>query len=208
MNSWNPDYVRTHFPKQIRGFLNHEASGRINLNKSEVAEAIRRLVAEDGGNPNSKLTAIRARELAAQSDVPAGPPSQPEYGYVIQAVSELCDTEILDGMLKHADMFLNPTWDNGGLFYSRNDILTDQDGNWTFVDPFTGNAGIGYARLNVRDGQRKMYENPWTATMLARTPYIEGVNLGSGVDYLRGVWDEKSGAMVVTMRTWNGTKQT
>ena len=72
------------------------------------------------------------------------------------------------------------------------------------MDPFTGNSAVGYARLNVFDGQRKMWADPWTSEHISAAPHIEGVDLASGVDFLRGCWVESVRAMVITMRSWDG----
>ncbi|KAK5714300.1 hypothetical protein LTR17_017231 [Elasticomyces elasticus] len=72
------------------------------------------------------------------------------------------------------------------------------------LDPFTGNAAIAYARLNVEDGQKRMWEQPWTSEVLSKRPYVDGVELGQGVNFLRGDWDEVAKAVVVTMRSWDG----
>ncbi|OJD26917.1 hypothetical protein ACJ73_01694 [Blastomyces percursus] len=73
-----------------------------------------------------------------------------------------------------------------GLYYPRQDTVLNEVGEWTFLDPFSGNATIGYARLNVEDGQRKMWETPWTTEVLAGRPWADGLDLGHGVDCLRG----------------------
>ncbi len=91
----------------------------------------------------------------------------------------------------------------GGLYYPRNDEREDGEGNWKYVDPFTGNAAIGYARLNVEDGQKIMWEQPWTAEEVDGRPWVDGFDLGAGVDVLRGQWVEKRKSMVVTLRSWN-----
>jgi hypothetical protein len=74
------------------------------------------------------------------------------------------------------------------------------------MDPFSGNAAIGYARLNVPDGQKKMWEQPWASEHLAKRPWIDGIDLAQNVDCLRGVWDEQKKTLIVTLRTWNGVK--
>ena len=68
----------------------------------------------------------------------------------------------LTGLLAYIDTHLHPSWENGGLYYPRHDKLTDENGDWAHTDPFTGNAAIGYARLDVRDGRKWMWERPWT----------------------------------------------
>jgi hypothetical protein len=75
-------------------------------------------------------------------------------------LSEVDPCDDLAGLLNHADRFLTPEWEKGGLFYPHHDIQRDKDGNWTHVDPFSGNAAIGYARLNVANGQRRMWDTP------------------------------------------------
>lgn len=93
---------------------------------------------------------------------------------------------------------------NGGLFYPRNDQATDSEGCWTHMDPFSENAAIGYARLNVEDGQKKMWERPWTKEYLQTQPWVDGLHFNQGVDCLRGVWDEQVQAMIITVREWAG----
>ena len=97
------------------------------------------------------------------------------------------------------------TWLNGGLYYLRCDIGADNDadGNWTFMDPFFSNTPIGYARLNVPDRQKVMWEHLWTKEDIASRPRIDNVGLGDGVDALRGLWDEKRHVMVASWRTWD-----
>ncbi|KAJ6520488.1 hypothetical protein C8R45DRAFT_62081 [Mycena sanguinolenta] len=206
MNAWNSEEVHALYPTQALGFISSVPDqGRINVNGTTVAQAFRALVKE-GADPNAPTTIQKAREMAGPAEKRAF--SRPEFGYVAQWVSEVGDDATVEGILRHADMFLNPTWERGGLFYPRYDEPEDADGNWTRMDAYTGNAAIGYARLNVRDGQKKMWEAPWSHEHLARSPYVDGVTLDSGVDFLRGMWDADAGAMIVTMRTWDGSCKT
>jgi hypothetical protein len=55
--------------------------------------------------------------------------------------------------------------------YARSNEGWDKDGNYKHVDPYTGNIGIGYVRMNVKVEQR---------------PRIEEVSLEQDVDCLRG----------------------
>ncbi|KAK1962929.1 hypothetical protein LY78DRAFT_749363 [Colletotrichum sublineola] len=132
----------------------------------------------------------------------------PTFGYVAQWLSELGKDAALRGLLKYADRNLNPTWERGGLYYPRNDQRFDSELEWTHMDPFSGNAAIGYARLNVEDGQRIMWERPWTAEAVASRPFVDGITLGDGVDFPRGDWDRASGLLVLTVRTWDGAART
>ncbi|KAJ5368782.1 uncharacterized protein N7496_008542 [Penicillium cataractarum] len=112
------------------------------------------------------------------------PYNQPTLGYVIKWLSELGKTTELDGLLAYADKHLQPTWENGGLYYPRNDIATDEEGHWTHMDPFSGNSAIGYARLNVENGQKIMMHAPWTKETLVDRPFVDGLDLSQGMDCL------------------------
>lgn len=59
---------------------------------------------------------------------------------------------------------------------------------------------IGYARLNVRNGQKRMWERTRTRhEELIGRPYVKCVGLGSGVYFLKGCWDGEEEACLVTM---------
>lgn len=70
------------------------------------------------------------------------------------------------------------------------------------MDPFSGNAAVVYARLNVDDGQKKMWGQPWTKEYLQTQPWVDGLEFNQGLDCLRGVWDEQAKAMIITVREW------
>ncbi|KIW92318.1 uncharacterized protein Z519_07302 [Cladophialophora bantiana CBS 173.52] len=217
MHSWNPQLVESLYPKQVPGFITN-ISGRVRLQPPIVANHYRKLSAA-AYPPTSDWDRLqKAIDLAktdlAENPAPNFPYTKPCFGYVVQWLSELGQTELLDGLLAYADQDLNPTWDNGGLFYPRNDtpfVFTEdrEDGEgvkWTHVSPFCGNAAIGYARLNIKDGQRIMYENPWTRESLAQTPWIDNLDFVGkehGVGVLRGVWDEDAHALVLTVKGWD-----
>lgn len=83
-----------------------------------------------------------------------------DFGWTTVWASEMGDEKVLDGLLRHADRFMQPTWRNGGLYYPRNDQLEDEFGNRTLMEPHTGNVLIAYARLNVPDGLWRLYNEP------------------------------------------------
>ncbi|KAK0269586.1 hypothetical protein LTR35_014699 [Friedmanniomyces endolithicus] len=110
-----------------------------------------------------------------------------------------CEAE-LTSLLAYTDAHLYPTWEKGGLYYPRHDIITsdfksgaDMEMEWTHMDPFAGNAAIAYSRLNVEDGQKKMWEHPWTSKEVKERVWVDGVSLADGVDFLR----------VMCMKCWN-----
>jgi hypothetical protein len=84
-----------------------------------------------------------------------------DFGWVAAWASEMGDADTLGGLLAHADRYMAPTRREGGLYYPRNDTVSDAEGNRTEVEPLTGNVLLGYARLNVPDGLWTLYNEPW-----------------------------------------------
>ena len=214
MNAWNSDFVKQSYDTAALGHITATEGLGVRVNPAVVGNAFRQLVQNEGASPTADATLNRAKELAREQAKTAPKPTsliqkltQPGYGYVALWLSELGKTVELDGVLKYADEHLQPTWENGGLFYPRNDVPANENLDWTHMDPFTGNAAIGHARLNVPDGQKKMYEAPWTRQSQASKPWVSGVELGSGVDFLRGAWDADGKCLVLTMKTWDGQKR-
>jgi hypothetical protein len=204
MNSWNSSYTHENFKDLAVGFLHKTKDGRVNLNEGQFAMAIRDVVAQTKGDPDSDETRAKARELVEkQGPIFKLPYEKPLFGYVAHWLSEVGGEVYLNGLLRHADSFMSPAWENGGLYYPRRAGIYDANGNYTAVDPFTGNAAIGYARLNVHDGQKLMWDNPWTHQQLEERPFIDGVLLDSNVDALRGFWDEQRQMMIATFQAWD-----
>jgi hypothetical protein len=205
MNTWNSNYVRSNYAKQALGFITN-VNGNIELQHPAVGSTIRQLVQTEDADPNLSETVRRARETFLANTKSGFKYMQPHFGYVVKWLSELGKTAELDALLAYADTQFRPTWDEGGLYYPRQDQITDESGSWKFVDPFTGNAAIGYARLNVEDGQKKMWDEPWTRELLTSRPWVDGLDYSQGVDCLRGRWIDEESAMVITLRSWDGAE--
>jgi hypothetical protein len=164
----------------------------INLHPPAVTNAIKEIIAKEGGRHNSPVVIAKARDRVANSRPSKKPYLSPTFGYVAQWLSEVAGSPDLDALLLHADTYINPSWSKGGLYYARCDTGWNKDGNYTYVEPYTENAAIGYARLNVKDGQKKMWDRPWTKEEVDNRPWIDGVGLEQDVDCLQGTWDETS----------------
>ncbi|KAK1572652.1 uncharacterized protein LY79DRAFT_707471 [Colletotrichum navitas] len=198
MNAWNSAFVRSHFDEQSLGYVTN-TGGEVRLNQPSVAAEFRKLVKEHGASPTSRATLETARrnvKEAMRADPAEGkkgfPYTKPTFGRRAEGAARVRRRE---------------PWSyvgTRGLYYPRNDQRFDGELEWTHMDPFSGNAAIGYARLNVEDGQRIVWERPWTAEAVASRPYVDGVTLGDGVDFPRGDWDPASGLLVLTVRTWDG----
>jgi hypothetical protein len=149
MNAWNSEFVYKSYPAQSLGFLVSSSKTETTLQPQEIAMAFRKLVAEENCSPTDTLTLTKARSIAAAAGPPRSSLSRPIFGYVCKWLSELGKTEELSDILKYADKYLGQSWERGGLYYARNDTPQDQGGNWTHMDTYSGNAAVGYSRLNV-----------------------------------------------------------
>ncbi|KAK5195823.1 hypothetical protein LTR92_004764 [Exophiala xenobiotica] len=211
MNTWNSEKVHSLYDSQVLGFLT-DIDGKTRLQPTRVANAFRQVVLEHGADAHSAETLRKAREMSSQFANPLFPFETISWSGFAQMLSELGKAKELDDLLEYADSHLNPTWENGGLYYPRNDKLFDDDDdndddgqqNMIHMEPHSGNSGIGYSRLNVKDGQKTMWEKPWTSAILAKRPYVDGLSFADGVDFLRGVWDDDARAMVITLKSWTG----
>lgn len=92
---WNYDSVRSMYQAASQGFL-QRLPDRINLNPAPVASAVRRLVENEGADPDSESTLKRARETAL-------PPSSfqprflnPMFGFIGIWISEVGGSPDLD----------------------------------------------------------------------------------------------------------------
>lgn len=103
-----------------------------------------------------------------------------------------------------SEKHLQPIWENGSLYYPRNDLAMDEEGHQTHIDPFSGNSAIGYARFNVENGQKIMMHAPWTKETMVNRPYVDELDLSHGVDCLRNVWDQDRNALILTVCKWAG----
>ncbi|KAL9487933.1 hypothetical protein ACSS6W_000210 [Trichoderma asperelloides] len=177
--AWNVEQMEDLYPKMAHGYLT-KIGDRVNINPDPVAREIRKPTTENPSMDADEIHA-KARDLTAEDA-----PRYPAF------------------MHPHPDQFLGPQWEDGGLFYPRNDIQYDANDNHVYVEPFTGNAGIAYARLTVKRGQATMWDKPWTKEQVRSMPWIDGVGLDGGVDTLAGSWDEEKSAMFASFRTWHG----
>jgi hypothetical protein len=133
MNSWNRDFVRQHYPRQVAEFLERGPEGTLSVRSAPAANVMGQTVVGDTC----------------------------DIGWVAAWASEMGDEPTLAGLLAHADRYMEPTWRDGGLYHPRNDTAVDAAGHRTEMDPMTGNVLLGYARLNVADGLWGLYNQPF-----------------------------------------------
>ena len=181
--------------------------GKTRLQPTRIAQAYRHLVLAEGHDPNAIATLELARKNQNKFVSAAFPFETISWVTFLMMLSELGKKKELNDLLEFADTKLSPTWENGGLFYPRNDTLVDEEGDFVHMEAHSGNSGIAYARLNVPDGQKIIWEKPWTRETLQDRPWVDGMGYADGVDFLRGEWDAEKNAVVVTMRSWDGKQK-
>lgn len=200
LNAWNPSVSKQLWPKQIAGWLNFDkGTGTCSINSPNVAALRRAQLAQ--GVPEEDIHVPDEPQLNAQI-----PWSTPIFGYISAALSELGPLDKLSSLLNYADSYLNPTFLNGGLYYPLNpQSYNNSDLKHTFMDPLSGNAMIAYARLNIPDGMRLLYENAWKREDERwGWPYLEEVRPGKMVDITRAEF--KQGKLVVGVACWDSNK--
>lgn len=144
MNTWNSEFVHEHYPRQVKDFLVRGPGGTLCV-------------------PAPPPQEVGGHQLVSDTC---------DYGLVAAWASEMGDRETLDGLFAHAERYFSPAWADGGLYYPRNDTPTDAGGNRTEIEPMTGNVLLGYARLNVADGLRSIYQEPWDARHFAEPAIV------------------------------------
>jgi hypothetical protein len=132
MNMWNREFVHAVYPAQVEGLVIAREDGTLSLRIPERPPVMgQRIVSDDC-----------------------------DFGWAAAWMSELGDEPRLQGLLAHADRYMQPQWADNGLYYPRNDQVQDAFGNRTLVEPHTGNVLLAYARLNVPDGLWRLYNEP------------------------------------------------
>ncbi|KAG9570109.1 hypothetical protein KCU61_g8314, partial [Aureobasidium melanogenum] len=217
MNTWNSKFVRECFDSQALGYLT-TIDGETSINPPVVGNAYRQVANEGSASGKEPKEIMKeALEIAQHTSFeqqakrsvnkPLSLLTKPILGYTVEWLSEL-GREELPGLLDFIDKNLNPTWEKGGLYYPRNDEAMDKNLKWTHMDPFSGNAAIGYARLNVEDGMKKIWDHPWSQQQVSSQPWLDGISLADDVDFCRGLWDAERKLFIITMRTWDGSTKT
>lgn len=156
LNSWNPEFVRDLYPRQLqKGFIEPEPGMILPRPRLITGEYVEKFERPDSG-----------------------------IGLAALLFSEMGDVERLDKLLRYADTYLDPTWEKGGLYYPRRDDLYDEEGRFVYVDPWVGNALVAFSRLNVPDGLHKLYSRPWDKAHFAEpnladvSPYLDVLRAG------------------------------
>lgn len=172
MNAWNGDFVRSVYGRQVDGLFTADADGTPRW----LGRSPDRVAALP---PNGAGTVL---------------------GFTAMILSEMGD-ERLDELLDYADTHLRPTWERGGLFYPRHDDHADADGRLAAMDTLTGNALLGYARLNVRDGLKALYQRPWSPEQFAE-PKVEAV---TGCELATAAYDTVLRRLAVRLAPTHGS---
>ena len=161
MHAWNPDFVKQNFRQQIARWAQPGPDDTLWITPTIAPRGLQ-------------------RELYGAQDL----------GWAAVCASEVGDTDTLRRLLAYADGFLNPAWDDGAYFYRRRDGWFDRNGRLNAMDPHTGNALLGYARLNVPDGLQAVRSAVGSAA-LAEPALAE---MPAGLDVRGATWPEREDA--------------
>jgi len=93
MNMWNRDFVRAHYPAQVKDLISEGPGGTLLVRSPPRPEVMGEKVISDDC----------------------------DFGWMTVWASEMGDAVMLDSLLCHADRFMHPTWRSGGPYYPRND---------------------------------------------------------------------------------------
>lgn len=107
-----------------------------------------------------------------------------------------------DRMLHYADTYWAPRWRDGALSYPRQDQFKrtgDAPDVWRRVQPLTGNALIGLARLDHKDGLYTLFNSPFESAHQSE-PFITRID-PAAVDVTRAVYDKDKRALIVSLRS-------
>lgn len=127
-----------------------------------------------------------------------------DFGFLAACASEMGDRETLDGLLLHADSYMNPTWSRGGYYYPRNDAHRDAEGRLLSMLPLVGNSLLAYARLNVENGLQQLFREPWHADHFAEPCVVEA---SANLDFRVATYDPPSRTLALAFATWDRSKE-
>jgi hypothetical protein len=173
LHSWYPEIVEAQYPILMERVLLGGPNGTRWINPSEGGE---------GGTPSS------------EEDEPLLPVLA--LGWGACAASELGDTETVEGILGYADLILNAAWQDGGYYYKRRDANFDENGYYIGMDAMGGNALLHYARLNVKDGLKKLFDGPLDDAHFEQPALID---LPDDLDIRRAIFDADRDALALTL---------
>ncbi|MBF2714678.1 hypothetical protein [Agrobacterium vitis] len=166
MHAWNPELVKHHYPGQIAKWGEAGPDDTLWINEAP-------------GIPTS-----------------LGFTSARDFGWAAVCASEVGDEGSLTKMLAYADRFLHRSWTDGGLHYRRHDASFDDQGLFRAMDPHTGNALLGYARLNVPGGLERLYAEPWDKAHFEEPALVE---ISDNADVLRARFERDAKSLVLTL---------
>lgn len=167
LHSWYPSIVEEQFPVICERYLLDGPDGTKWMRPKPVLEAF-----NDSALPAAGI------------------------GWAACAAAEVGDQATLDAILRYADKFLNPVWEDGAYYYKRRDQNFNEDDYYIGMDPHTGNALFGYARLNVKDGLKKLFDGPWDDRHFDQPALVR---VPEDVDVRRAVFNTDRRALVITL---------
>ncbi|KAL5335298.1 hypothetical protein BJX70DRAFT_410632 [Aspergillus crustosus] len=180
MNAWNHDLVQEIYDKRLDCLVHPRLDGTMSVNTGPI-----------------ELLPKNALYLASGG----------VWGWNPVWSTEMGDFETRDRLLAYADKHFNPRLQNGGLMYPRNDKVHDSKLNFVMVSPLLSNSLMPLARLNVRHGLKRLYENPWGAKN--RTHYDEPAltEVDFNIDVYRAVYIPETRTLLFDLATFEADQK-
>lgn len=175
MNAWNSDFVAQSYEKMRDMHLKYNDDGTIFMN------------------------------LPAFEDLPENQQRRKldgEFWWVPAWAAEMGDEDTLKGLLAYTDKHFAPRIQNGGLMYPRNDTIYDDKGNFILTSPIPSNALLPLARLNVKNGFKRLYEDAWGGSNRAHyeEPALSDVDFS--IDVYRAVYIAESRELIFDLAAY------
>lgn len=172
MHAWDKDYIEGLYPMQKEKYLIWLPDGTATVPPTP---------------PHQKMEEATAPGTVSH-----------QHAFMAVLASEVGDREATDALLAYADTYWNPTWKDGGLYYPRSDAVgTDRHHINRHVLRIAGNALLGFARINVKNGLWQLYNQPWHASHFAN-PFLSAVAYPQ-VLVTQAYYDQTKKALIITL---------
>lgn len=194
MNAWYPEFTQELLTTSGYEYaFRHHSDGTISVWPGRAYGEVRAAIT-NGQDPESAVDYRKARFTSGGEGGTTSTSNTRDHHLMF--MSEMGEKNLVDGMLAHLDAYCNPKWENGGLHYPRNEQMFDEHGNLTFMTAWN-NASAAFARLNLKDGLRKIYQQPWGPEHFLQ-PNLAA--LSRDVQILRAAYLADRRALVLTIR--------
>lgn len=153
--AWNTEAMETLYPQMAAGWLARPEKDRVNINPGPLARAIGDVAGKTGRDVEDEVVIEVAKKASAGENPVYLPFMHPVFGWVVEWASEVGADGDLEGLLNHADRYLRPTWEDGGLFYPRCVVQYDERGESCLYGSVLGECGDWVCEVECEEGDEE-----------------------------------------------------